>query len=135
MGFCMFWSLPALGMSTVCRNPSRERALAAASIKLPRDDIHALERRMEKVGKGIRMETWGTALSDRFGRIERQTLGLQSRKVSVSIRAKWQPGHKAADVQIWRTCINDDLEPWRGYWRGFVQALRRAGYTVVPAQV
>jgi hypothetical protein len=30
-----------------------------------------------------------------------------------------------------RTCINDALEPWEGYWSGFVSGLRDAGYEVV----
>lgn len=126
-------SVPVQATSTVCSNPRRERVLASAVVRLPTDNIQALERSFDIAGRGIGMSPWGTSLLDRHGRVERQTLGLQSPRVSVSVRAKWRPGQRAADVEIWRTCINDASEPWRGYWWGLVNALESAGYTVMPA--
>lgn len=100
---------------------------------LPSDSIEALERRFTVISTQVGMETWGTALSDQSGKIEHQTLGLQSPHVSVSIKAKWQPGQRFAALTVERTCYNDALEPWRGYWWGVVNRLEKAGYSVRPA--
>lgn len=125
--------MPAEATSTICSNPKRERVLASAVIRLPSDNIQALERRFAIAAPRIDMESWGTALNNRSGKVERQTLGLQSPRVSVSIEADWRPGQNAATLRLRRTCINDAIEPWRGYWWGLVSELETAGYTVTPA--
>ena len=119
-------------LTTFCSNPNRERVLEAATVNLPRDNIQKLESRFDRIANVVGMTTWGVESSDRQGRVESQTIGLQSPKVSVSIEARWKPGRKSADLQVRRTCINDALEPWRGYWLGVVSQLERAGYTVLP---
>lgn len=124
-------SMPAQAHSTTCSNPRRERVLSAALIRLPTDNIQVLERRFEAIAGRIGMETWGSGLSEN-GRVESKTLGLGSPQGSVSIKAKWRPGQKAATLEVKRTCINDALEPWRGYWWGLVRALELNGYTVLP---
>jgi hypothetical protein len=119
--------------STICSNPARARVLSTAIVMLPSDAIGTLERRFAIIAPQVGMETWGTSVSDRTGKVERQTLGLQSPQVSVSIKAKWQPGQRFATISVERTCYSDNLEPWRGYWWGTVSGLEKAGYLVRPA--
>jgi len=130
-------SLPSqsIALSTVCSHPKRARTLSAATIALPTGDTRPLERRFDVIAKRIGMLPWGSALSDANGKIERQTIGLQSPKVSVSIEARWQSGQKYATLRVRRTCINDALEPWHGYWRTLLQELKRSGYKVSPAAI
>ena len=121
----------SFGSSSVCSNPARARVLARATIFLPSDNIGTLEHRFAIIAPKIGMSTWGTGLDER-GKILAQTLGLQSPKVSVSIQADWKPGQRAALLSIERTCIDDTLEPWRGYWWGLIGRLESAGYRVTP---
>lgn len=116
-------------LTTVCSDPSRARVLASTVVRLPTDNIDALERRFDVLAPSLGMTTWGVT-SSKGNRVEQKTLGLQSPEVSVSIEAHWRPGQRAATVEVSRTCINDALEPWRSYWAGLVSGLRRAGYTV-----
>ena len=115
--------------STSCSNPKRARVLATAQVALPTRNIEALERRFGLVAPKIGMTTWGVEGNDGRG-IRDVTLGLQSPKVSVSITAEWRTGRNAAVLQVERTCINDSLEPWQGYWKNFLSELRKAGYAI-----
>lgn len=120
-------STQAAAYSSVCSNPKRARTLATAIIALPDDNIAKLEATFEKLSSHVGMTTWGVGSSEE-GRTLSQTLGLQSPKVSVSITARWKPGQRNALLKIERTCINDDLEPWAGYWRKVRIELGQAGY-------
>lgn len=120
-------SSQAAAYSSVCSNPKRARVFATAVIILPDDDIKKLEAAFEKLSTRVGMTTWGVGSSE-GGRTLSQTLGLQSPKVSVSITARWKPGKRNALLKVERTCINDDLEPWAGYWRKVRSELTQAGY-------
>lgn len=80
--------------------------------------------------KRIGMTPWGSGLLDSHGKTLRQTLAMQSPKVSVSAEARWEAGQLRVPLVIRRTCINDALEPWRGYWSNLVRELRKRGYRV-----
>jgi hypothetical protein len=113
--------------SSVCSNPKRARTLATAIVVLPDDNITKLEAAFEKLSTRVGMTTWSVG-SSKEGRTLSQTLGLQSPKVSLSITARWKPGQHNALLKVERTCINDDLEPWAGYWGKVRNELDRAGY-------
>lgn len=76
------------------------------------------------------MTTYGTSSEGEDGTILTKTLGLQSQKVSVNIKARWVPGQKSAEIAVRRTCYTDDLEPWKPYWVQFLQKIKVAGYTI-----
>ena len=118
---------PAQAESTMCSNPKRARVLATATLSLPDDGIDRLDKWVSRSAKNIGMTTWGVESSNK-GKRESQTIGLQSPKVSVSIEAYWKPGWRMAKVTVVRTCINDDLEPWSGYWAAFKREMRKGGF-------
>lgn len=119
-------------LSTVCSEPDRARVLAAVTVKLPTDDIQALEELFSTLAPQLGMTTWAVTSSE-HGRLLAKDIGLQSPEVSVSIEASWEAGTNEAVVQLQRTCINDSLEPWEGYWSGFLDGLNIAKYEVVSA--
>ncbi|RYG87169.1 MAG: hypothetical protein EON59_08205 [Alphaproteobacteria bacterium] len=118
-------------VDTICSDPKRARVLARATVILPDDDIDKLGEQFELLSKSIDMTTWRVGMSSAKGVRELLTLGLQSPKVSVGITAEWKPGRRAAKLQVERTCINDDLEPWLGYWSGLKRALKARGYRLL----
>jgi hypothetical protein len=120
-------SSQAVAYSSVCSNPKRARTLATAIVALPDDNIAKLEATFEKLSSRVGMTTWSVGSSEE-GRNLSQTLGLQSPKVSVSITARWKPGQRNALLKVERTCINDDREPWAGYWQKVRNELGQAGY-------
>jgi hypothetical protein len=124
-------SSPSTADSTVCSNPERARVLARASVKLPDGDVKKLEASFEKLAETLGMTTWGVEASKKDGTgVSSKTLGLQSPQVSVGITARWKPGKKSAKIVIERTCYSDHLEPWKGYWTGFLSGLKSEGYNV-----
>jgi hypothetical protein len=115
------------GYSSSCSDPSRAKILETATILLPSDDIGELEKSFDASSKRIGMTTWAVG-SELHGKVLSKTLGLQSPKYSVSITADWKPGDHHALLKVERTCINDDLEPWEGFWSGLRGELAEAGY-------
>jgi hypothetical protein len=91
------------------------------------NDISKLEKSFEASSKRIGMTTWAVG-SELHGKVSSKTLGLQSPKYSVSITADWKPGDHRALLKVERTCINDDLEPWKGFWNALRGELVEAGY-------
>jgi hypothetical protein len=115
-------------VDTICSDPKRARVLASAMVILPDDDIDRLGQQFEQLSKIIGMTTWSVGMTSGKGVREALTLGLQSPKVSVAITADWKPGLRAAKLQVERTCVNDDLEPWPEYWSGLKRELKGRGY-------
>ncbi|MBB3911454.1 hypothetical protein [Sphingomonas desiccabilis] len=115
-------------VDTICSDPERARVLARATIILPDDNIDKLGDDFERISKLINMTTWQVGMTSEKGVRESLTLGLQSAKVSVGIEADGEPGQRTAKLQVKRTCINDDLEPWSGYWSDLKRELKARGY-------
>lgn len=117
----------AAAYTSDCSNPKRARTLATAIIALPDDDITKLKATFDTLSPRVGMGMWSVGVED-GGRIVKQTLGLQSPKVSVSITADWKLGQRNALLKVERTCITDDLEPWAGYWKKVRIELGQASY-------
>lgn len=55
---------------------------------------------------------------------------MQSPGSTVIITVNWRVGRQLAIIEIERTCIGDDFEPWEPYWSAVVKQLRVYGYRV-----
>ncbi|WP_292965723.1 hypothetical protein [Novosphingobium sp. UBA1939] len=120
-------SEPSGAMTTFCSHPTRERVLARATIDFPEISPRKLERSFDAIAKRIGMSPWGSGLLDSHGKTLRQTVAMQSPKVSVSAEARWEVGQLRVPLVIRRTCINDVLEPWHGYWSNLIREIRKSG--------
>lgn len=115
--------------STICSNPKRERVLATARIELQKGGMDRLNKQLQRSSARIGMTTYDVG-TEESGANSFRSLGMQSPKASVAIEADWTRGQRSVVVRVKRTCIDDSLEPWQGYWERYKREVRRAGYVL-----
>ena len=121
----------ARATSTRCSNPKREGVRVSGMMHLAWSDLPKLDGILQSSEKVLGM-SYSSVESGTTGQTSmRKDFILQSPKVSVAIEIVAHRSENFAKVSIERTCINDDLESWRPYWRRFRALMASKGYPVM----
>ena len=119
----------ASGTTTFCSNPHRAGIKRAASLAIPWDKVPALKSWLDQHSEKSVGMSLSSVESGQTGKpFDKETLILQSPKVSVAIYIVAKGGSSTAHVTLERTCINDAFEPWPPYWQRFVSGVKAAGF-------
>ncbi|MGI8405688.1 MAG: hypothetical protein ACR2OE_13165 [Thermomicrobiales bacterium] len=121
----------ASGTTTRCSNPQRAGIKRTASLAVPWRKVPALKSWLDQYSEKAVGMALGSVESGQTGKpFDKETLILQSPKVSVAIYIVAKFGDSSAHVTLERTCINDAFEPWPPFWRRFVSSIKAAGYAI-----
>lgn len=121
----------ASGTTTFCSNPQRAGIKRAASLAIPWDKVPTLKSWLDQHSEKSVGMSLSSVESGQTGKpFDKETLILQSPKVSVAIHIVARGGSSTAHVTLERTCINDAFEPWPPYWHRFVSSMKVAGFAL-----
>lgn len=119
----------ASGLTTVCSKPHRAGVKRIASLSIPWAKVPSLKSWLEQHSEKSFGMSLSSVESGQDGKpFDKETLILQSPKVSVIIIIEAKSGGSTARASVERTCINDAFEPWPPYWHRFLIDMKAAGF-------